>query len=850
MHNVFRRLETLPPSGTLWLIGDGGSGKTTILQRVAFECAQAGQNVFTLNLEAHLTRGDVESVLSLIRYSSMPEQALLCIDNPADDEETLETILREIPDYSSNVHIVFAERAHRYHALRRMGCLTYLHGEEDLQSIVVRNPRRQRQEVYNKLFDLLDVSTADRESLREFVLNEHLVYVYATYSILLELKRKRKIDFDFDWDDYRKTAADVPAFREGYKYIALFYLFGVRTPFSGFSRICGADDAQQRLFLEKFRGLINEPIVVDERRDDSFRQNTHLRTKHEIISEIFFREHPEINKDELLMEWAEHTDFAEPLEAQALINIFGAKKNYETEIPLIDFRRLMDFLLNGYLKEKVALSTKLNATLHLARFWLLRLQGNTEEAVAALKSFLAGSPENLHGRTELAKVYQQLDRFEEAEAVLWDLLEIDKDNIHALTELARIYRRQNRLVDAEAVLLTVLDKRRRDVNARTELAKIYQRQGKLEKAEALLMYLLQLKPDDLQARTELAKIYQRQGKLKEAEAVLMKLVELDPNNLQARTELAKIYQRQGKLEEAEVLLLQSLEIDDKQLHPRTELAKIYQRQGKLKEAEAVLMDLLQLEPDDLQARTELAKIYQRQGKLDLAIQRLEEYIALDPRGLHPRTELAKIYQRQGKLKEAEVLLLQSLEIDDKQLHPRTELAKIYQRQGKLDLAIKRLEEYIAFDPRGLHPRTELAKIYQRQGKLEEAVRLLEEEIKLAPNALHPRTELAKIYQRQGKFDLAASRAEETLAIDPLNDHAMSELLAIWSRLGKKEECVRRFLQFIAQPNYRFSQYSQAPTFRFFQCCRNFNLKAEAKLIFERFQSQLDDQNIKYYRSNF
>ena len=680
MNLAFERLESLSPSGTLWILGDGGCGKTTILHRLALELAHRGEHVYMLNLDSHLSRDDLETILSWIKYGSAPGRTVLCIDNPAVDEEALEILLRRIPDYVNEIHILLAERAHRYHALRRTGCLTYLHGEEELKPIFVRNTRDQRQKVYSRLFDLLEISEVDREGLRDIILNERLVYVNATYSMLLELKRKRKIDFDFDWDDYRKSTFDLPAFSEGYKYIALFYLFGVRTPFTVLSKIFGADETQQKAFLDRFRGLVNEPVIVDERRDDSFRKSIHIRTKHEIISEIFFLEHTKLNKNELLMEWCEHTDFGDALEAQALINIFGAKKNYADENSYIDFHHLIDFLLCGYLKQGIALSPKLNATLHLAKFWLLLFQDKTEEAITALKSFLKIAPADLHSRTELAKVYLKL--------------------------------------------------------------------GKLKEAEAVLLEILDIKPDDLNSRTELAKVYQKQNKLAQAEAVLLKLLEIDKHNIRAYTELAKVYQRQNRLAEAETALLNVLNFKPNDLQARTELAKIYRRQNKLGEAEAVLLKVLDLKRNDLNSRTELAKIYQRQGRLDEAIQRLEE------------------------------------------------------------------------------------------------------EIELAPEALHPRTELAKIYQRQNKLGEAVNIVEETLTIDPLNDHAMSELLAIWKRQGEKEKCAQRFLDFISQTNYRFSRYSQAPIFRFFQCCSAFNMKAYADLVFDRFRSELDDQNLKYYRSNF
>ncbi len=884
MDEVYRRLENLSRNATLWLIGDGGSGKTTILHRLAMELALRGENVFTLNLEAQFAKSDVESILSQIKFCSPSEQTVLCIDNPAANEEALETILREIPDYADNVHVILAERAHRYYALQRTGVLTYLHGQEENEPVRVRNSRRHREEVYNKLFDLLGVHDADLERLMTIVRNERLVYVNATYSILLELRKQRKINFDFDWDDYRKTVEDLMSFTEGYRYIALFYLFGVRTYFETFSRVCGADSAQQKVFLERFRGLVNEPIIVDEWRDESSKKITHLRTKHEIVSEIFFQEHPLIDRDEILMQWCEQTDFSDPEETQSLINIFGLKKNYLAESDHVNFEKLIDFLLTGYLKERVARSPKLVGTLNLAKFWLLSLRERFDEAIKALEEFIETEPEDAHSRTELAKVYQRQGRFadaqrvllqileyrpndlnsrtelakiyqrqgklNESESVLLALLQIDENNIQGLTEIAKVYRAQHRFEEAETLLLEILGRKPRDLNSRTELAKVYQRQGKLVEAEAVLMELLKLEPNDLQARTELAKIYQRQGILVEAEAVLMELLKLEPNNLQARTELAKIYQRQGILVEAEAVLMELLKLEPNNLQARTELAKIYQRQGKLAEAETLLLQSLEIDAQQLHPRTELAKIYQRQGKLDEAVQRLLEYIRLDPKGLHPRTELAKIYQRQGKLAEAETLLLQSLEIDAQQLHPRTELAKIYQRQGKLDEAETLLLQSLEIDAQQLHPRTELAKIYQRQGKLAEAEAVLMELLTLEANDLQARTELAKIYQRQGKLDEAVTIAEELLALDPLNEFALSELLGTWLRQGEKEKCKTRFFTFIEQPKYKFSRYSQAPFFRFFQCCRKFGMKDEAKRAYERFQTQLDDRNIHLYQSTF
>jgi tetratricopeptide (TPR) repeat protein len=121
---------------------------------------------------------------------------------------------------------------------------------------------------------------------------------------------------------------------------------------------------------------------------------------------------------------------------------------------------------------------------------------------------------------------------------------------------------------------------------------------------------------------------------------------------------------------------------------------------------------------------------------------------------------------------------------------------------------------------------------------------------LEPDNLQARTELAKVYQRLGKLAEATAMGEEVLALDPLNHFAMSELLGVWTRQGEKEKCKKRFFAFIEQPRYEFTRYSQAPVFRFFQCCRKFGMSEEAKSVFERFKLQLDDRNIDLYVSTW
>lgn len=630
--DVLNQIEASLGYGTTWIIGNGGSGKTTILHRLSIELAEKGHLIYFLNLEAQLELGDIDHILNFIKYSIGSSEyprigsSVLCIDNPAVDETSFHQLLKRIFGVGKNIHVLVAERAHRYLAMKRSGCMTFIHGEKIQSPIKIRNSRHQRRKVYDQLFELLNLPENVANEVREMGLNEDIVYVNATYNILLELKKRRQIDFDFDWDDYRKLTIDLPAFQGTYRYIALFYLMGVKVPFEVIARIGGADITQKRNFLLKFRGLDYEPIVKTEWRDATHQKHVLLRTKHEIVSDIYFNEYPDRDKNELMKEWCENTNFENEIEIQTLINVIGAKKNYIASEANICFESLIDFLLTGYLSEKVSKIKKLYETLILAQAWTLLSQGKKVEATKQLKQALELFPNNLHFRTELSKIYQRQNKLDEAIAILNEILRVAPQDINSRTELARIYHRQNRLKDAKAVLEESLAIDPEQLHPRTELARIYYRQKKYKKAETILRDLMNIDPNNLVARTELAKIYRKRKKDNKAEAILKEVLAIAPKDLNSRTELANTYLKQKKFKEAERVLHGLLNIDNKNLIALTKLSQIYREQGMLTKAKSFADKALSINPTDSFVMSELLGVLRQQKKIDESVCRFMSFI--------------------------------------------------------------------------------------------------------------------------------------------------------------------------------------------------------------------------------
>lgn len=80
----------------------------------------------------------------------------------------------------------------------------------------------------------------------------------------------------------------------------------------------------------------------------------------------------------------------------------------------------------------------------------LMAEGHLEQAVAAYRESIAADPtytEAMHG---LARVLQDLERYDEAIAVAQKIAEIDPDDVLAHTSLSVLYQRKGMIPEAEA----------------------------------------------------------------------------------------------------------------------------------------------------------------------------------------------------------------------------------------------------------------------------------------------------------------------------------------------------------------------------------------------------------------
>ncbi|MCP4580250.1 MAG: hypothetical protein GY839_01435, partial [candidate division Zixibacteria bacterium] len=437
-------IDSISPNSAFWILGEGGTGKTTILFRLAIQYVQRGRRVFLLDFEN--TSFDSDKITELLWYIKMKSgdnHSYIFVDNPDFDHTALENLLRSLSDSGLNFTLILTERINRFEFIKKENVQYNINPQDFIEPLKIINSRSYRNKIYNKLYKLLGRDDSNiRLIIDEFIGKIELGLVETTYKILYKLRKKRYIDYIFDWIEYRSIAEDhFPSLVDAYKYIAIFYLFGIKLPFSILEKLCNPTKIEKDKFFNSFSKKSREPIIVFKRETRHFEYKYYLRTKHEVISELYFDE-SEIIKDEVVAEIIKVFDPQNYDETQILVQLFGNKRNIAGKAT--NFEKLIDYMLSEKLLEKTSVNTKLYLTVLLSKFWIYKYNNRTDEAVIYLEKLAKEFPDDLHYRTELSKIYQSQGKLAEAEEVLLESLEIDNKQLHPRTELSKIYQSQGK----------------------------------------------------------------------------------------------------------------------------------------------------------------------------------------------------------------------------------------------------------------------------------------------------------------------------------------------------------------------------------------------------------------------
>uniref|UniRef100_UPI003A92001A P-loop NTPase n=1 Tax=Halarcobacter sp. TaxID=2321133 RepID=UPI003A92001A len=432
------KIENIPINSAVWILQNGGMGKTTFLHRLMYEFSTKGKDIFYLNFEDNLDKSIIINILEFINKKT--NDTYLFIDNSYQKYELLNTFYENIQDYNFKYKVILSERGNRFNEIKNSSTPYIPYHSQENKAIIIENSEKLKFKILDKSISLLGIkSTQEIENIKNTFIDKNIGIVESIYRMYLELKNRGKINYVFDWQEFDNILQknNLNKYKGMYSYLSLLYMFGLKSPFSILKKIYTIDEQESKKFIEVFNSN-EEPIIIDSLKGKKigygkYSYNHFIKPKHEIIAELYFEElnYNEEKKNELLGNILDVIDFSNTDESNLLIWFLGNKKNIVSD-SFLDFDELYEYIFE---KDDIKTNEKLYQTLCLSKFWyLLKICEDEKKEYMSAKEILfkciSLKKDDLHPRTELAKVYQVQKKYDEAEEVLKESLEIDNKQLH------------------------------------------------------------------------------------------------------------------------------------------------------------------------------------------------------------------------------------------------------------------------------------------------------------------------------------------------------------------------------------------------------------------------------------
>ena len=372
--------------------------------------------------------------------------------------------------------------------------------------------------------------------------------------------------------------------------------------------------------------------------------------------------------------------------------------------------------------------------------------------------------ENL--RTEAARAYLTLGRFDEGSRLLLDLAGNHPQHPQHWRELASLAEAASRYPEAITWYRTYLERQAGDIPARLALARLLGWNKQPVEAVSEYMVVLQTDPRNITARIGVAQVLSWQGSYGESLRRYDEVLQEQPGNLDAQT---------GK---AFVLLWT----------------------GRFPEAKPLFEALSRRRPADMEVRNALNEIARLETVAAAADAQVPTVAAATPppAPAPPSDPLAVLRTRiddafrEGNSTAAVALLQQALQLAPGNFEFRHRLAQAHLLGDGIDTAINLLQDLRSNYPNNADVLRDLASAQIRAGKYSEAADSLEAYLRLQPGDLPARVEMARLMSWSQRFPEAGRAYQQVLQADPANADAEVGLaqLDLWQ--GRYPEALSQF----------------------------------------------------------
>jgi putative PEP-CTERM system TPR-repeat lipoprotein len=392
--------------------------------------------------------------------------------------------------------------------------------------------------------------------------------------------------------------------------------------------------------------------------------------------------------------------------------------------------------------------------------------GKGEEALAALREWLAAHPQDTRVRIQLANYLRELGRQAEATA-----------EYERLTErtAANTGKPENTGQRGQGV-----------TQADIRLNQSYLQQKEYDKAIAAATALIKQLPDDPVPYNLLGAAYMAKGEDAPARAAFEKALKLDPNSSTAQLNLAELDLKTGDKTAAEARYRQILKQDKGNLNATLQLVGLAEQAGRPEEAASWLEQAVQVNPQAVEPRLLLGSYYVRIGKPAQAwpvFQKAQEQYPNDAR-VWAALGNARLAARQPT--EAVATFRKLVEIQPESAQAHYLLARAYNGAGDSKKVHEELDKALKLDPNHFLSKLALIRQSAQDNQLEEANKRFQELKQAYPQSFEVIALGGELALRQKRFNEAEAAFQEALKLAPSNQLTMNLAQAQW-QAGKKED---------------------------------------------------------------
>lgn len=775
----------------VWVLGKGGTGKSTFLVRLAVSMAlDESNNCFWINFE-NLPIDFVSVFNNLFNYiqQNYSKRVYLFIDNASINPTAIEYLINNIQNIDSHCVLIFAERENRFNNLVKENFPVYIPHQVNTENIFVHYLKEHKNKIYSKLYDLIGENNSEVwETIKQYGINTDLDFVYSTYKILYSLKKKNVINYQFDWREYENLVKyKIPNAEYGYKYIAIMSYYGIRLSLGLFSKILSLSSSDIQLFINIFKDIKDEPISIHKFEYDEFNSEYFIKTKHEIVSEIYFIENNLINKEDLLVEIIKSINFDDHSEYNLLTSLFHTKN---LEDRFVNLTKILANLLNSKSPffEKMKRKPYLYNSLVLFRYNYLKKENSLIEAVTFLEDMIKCNVIDIRSIRELLKVYLDNKNYSKFRETMILGKQFFPNNHELVVDNFRFELSQGNKEFAEQILLDTVNIPNKDTRVKAELAKFYIMEKRYEEAISLLNAGILLNPKDISIRLVLAELYLLMDDFEKCKDILN--VDIPgASNCISMVFLANIYMDRSNYTQAELLLQNAARIHPNFLPLSLAFIRLYRFHNRKKEIKQVIDKLNILTIKDEKDRTLLADTLIYIGNYKAAEKIMDGATNKDKYSL---MTLSKLYLTQHNFQDATKLLSSILEMEDQNIHAKTMLASINRRVNNFDEAISLLRQVMVTKPEDITSRFELIYIYLRLNKKEEIIELLQEILTIDKRNVKNKSKAALICIKINEYDKALELLNEIQYKD-MDIQTKTILAILYRRIGNVNKALEILL---------------------------------------------------------